>query len=70
MANEMLSFTYGKNAVRTVQRGDGVWWVLKDVCEILAIDNYRNVSARLDIDEKGVHTMDTLGGKQELTIIS
>jgi anti-repressor protein len=44
--------------------------VLKDVCDVLEIGNSRDVSARLDDDEKGVGIIDTLGGKQELTVIS
>ena len=36
---------------------------------MLGIENSRNVSARLDEDEKGVDKIDTLGGKQNMTII-
>lgn len=42
----------------------------KDVCEILALENPRSSLALLDEDEKGVHIIDTPGGKQEMTIIS
>lgn len=42
----------------------------KDVCEILALENPRSSLALLDEDEKGVHIIDTLGGKQEMTIVS
>lgn len=70
MINELQVFSYEGNEVRTVQRGGEPWWVLRDVCDILEIGNSGNVAARLDEDEKGIHTVDTLGGKQELTIIS
>ena len=70
MINELQVFFYEGNEVRTVQRGGEPWWVLRDVCDILEIGNSGNVAARLDEDEKGIHTVDTLGGKQELTIIS
>ena len=70
MVNELQVFSYEGNEVRTVQQGRETWWVLRDVCDILEIGNSGNVAARLDEDEKGIHTVDTLGGKQELTIIS
>ena len=68
--NGLQVFSYEGNEVRTVQRADETWWVLRDVCSVLEIDNSGNVAARLDEDEKGVHTLDTLGGKQDLTVIS
>jgi len=70
MANELQVFAYDDKVVRTVDKGGEPWWVLKDVCAVLELDNHRNVTARLDEDEKGVHTVDTLGGRQEMTIIS
>ena len=68
--NELQVFSYEGNEVRTVQFNCETWWVLKDVCDVLGIHNYRNVTARLDDDEKGVHQVDTLGGSQETTIIN
>lgn len=44
--------------------------MLADVCKVLEINNPRNVSSRLDQDEKGVRQMDTLGGNQKVTIIN
>ncbi len=70
MQNELQVFSYEGNEVRTVQRYNETWWVLKDVCDVLEIGNSRDVTARLDIDEKGVDIIDTLGGKQEITVIS
>lgn len=56
--------------VRTIQKEGDPWFVLKDVCNVLNIGNSRDVVARLDQDEKGVGQIDTLGGKQEMTIIN
>jgi prophage antirepressor-like protein len=70
MNNQLQVFSYEGNEVRTVQRDGETWWVLKDVCYILELSNSRMVSDRLDNDEKGVSIADTLGGKQELTVIS
>lgn len=68
--NNLQIFVYGGEQLRTVQRDDGLWWVLRDVCRVLNIANSKNVSARLDDDEKGVHLVDTPGGTQEMTIIN
>lgn len=46
------------------------WFVAADVCRALGIGNSRDATARLDDDEKGVVSTDTLGGKQELTIVN
>jgi prophage antirepressor-like protein len=70
MSTELQIFDYEGNQVRTVQRDGDPWWVLKDVCAVLDIGNSRDVTARLDEDEKGVDSIDTPGGKQELTVIS
>jgi prophage antirepressor-like protein len=43
--------------------------VAKDVCEVLGIANARDALQRLDDDEKGVATTDTLGGKQTLATV-
>lgn len=67
---ELQVFKYKSNDVRTVEIDGNPWWVLSDVCKVLDITNHKNVAARLDEEEKGVHQMDTLGGLQEMTIIN
>ena len=59
----------GRN-VRMVERDEVPWWVLADVCSAMDIANPRNIAARLDEDEKDVHTVDTPGGQQQTTIIT
>ena len=68
--NELTVFTFEGNNVRTILKNGIPWWVLKDVCAVLEIGNNRDVMARLDSDEKGVDIIDTLGGKQEVSIIN
>ena len=46
------------------------WFVSKDVCKALSIENNRQAISRLDADEKGVIISDTPGGKQELTAVN
>ncbi|HDR7616990.1 TPA: phage antirepressor [Bacillus mycoides] len=56
--------------VRTVVQGEDVWFVAKDICDVLEIKNHRTSISILDDDEKGVHSMDTLGGTQQLQTIN
>jgi anti-repressor protein len=56
--------------LRIVDQNGEPWFVAADVCQALDLGNPRSSIALLDDDEKGVHTMDTPGGKQEISIIS
>lgn len=47
-----------------------VWFVAVDVCRVLAIRNSRDALSRLDDDEKGVVSTDTLGGNQTLAAVN
>lgn len=66
----VIPFAFDGTDVRALTRDGDPWFVLADVCRVLEIDNSRNASARLDEDEKGVHTVDTLGGPQQMVVIN
>lgn len=71
---DMRTFNF-KNSydhdIRTIIKEDGfVWFVAKDVCDVLELQNSRQAIAVLDDDEKGVSNTYTLGGNQKLSIIS
>ena len=68
--NEIQVWNYESSEVRTVQVNGEPWFVLSDVCKVLEISNSRNISSRLEPDEKGVTLVDTLGGAQQMTIIN
>ena len=71
MKTEITPFEYNRQTLRTIADESGnPWFVLADVCAVLEIANSRDVAARLDEDEKGVGQIDTLGGIQNMTIIS
>lgn len=59
----------GKEVRSTYQNGEP-WFVAKDVCEILGLKNPNQVIAALRDHQKGVHSMDTLGGRQNLAVVS
>ncbi|MGH8385469.1 MAG: BRO-N domain-containing protein [Pseudomonas sp.] len=64
-------FEFETQPVRILDEQDGeTWFVAADVCRVLEIANPRNAYARLEDDEKGVRTMDTLGGQQEMMIVN
>lgn len=50
--NDIQIYLYSGTQLRTIDRPDGLWWVLKDVCEVLGLSNPAMVSNRLDDDEK------------------
>ncbi|HEX3957848.1 MAG TPA: BRO family protein [Trebonia sp.] len=56
--------------VRIVHVYGEPWFVAADVCSVLGIRNSRDAIASLDDDERGVATTDTLGGPQNMTIVS
>lgn len=66
----VMPFSFEEHAVRVLTRDGEPWFVLADVCGVLDISNSRDASNRLDEDEKGVVTTDTLGGPQEMSIIN
>lgn len=66
----MNDLIFEGHKIRILDREGEPWWVLSEVCAVLEIENPRNVAARLGEDEKGVQTMDTLGGPQEMLIVS
>ena len=68
--NEVTNWTFGETEVRTIERDGEPWWVLKDVCAVLEIKNHKDAATRLEDDEKGVASIDTLGGTQNMTIIN
>ena len=46
-------FDYKGNEVRTVEKNGVTWWVLKDVCGVLNIENHKDLPKRLEDDEVG-----------------
>lgn len=63
-------FTYSSQQVRTVVIDGEPWFVAADIASVLDLGNVRSSLALLDDDERGVHTMDTLGGVQSVTVIN
>lgn len=70
-SNPITLFNFNRIDVRVITKENEPWFVLNDVCKILELENSRNVTARLDNDEKDyVHIMDAIGRERETTIIN
>lgn len=70
MTLNLIPFEYNQQQVRVVVIDGNPWFVAKDVCDVLDIGNSRQAVDRLDEDEKGVTSVDTLGGSQAVTVVS
>ncbi len=70
IATSVASFSFESFPVRVINRNGEIWFVAADVGAVLALGNVRSSIALLDDDEKGVHTVDTPSGKQEMSIIN
>ncbi|CAK0776790.1 hypothetical protein CCP4SC76_6240010 [Gammaproteobacteria bacterium] len=71
LTQNIVPFSFESFAIRVIPDDLGnPWFVAADVCDALTIGNNRDAISRLDDDEKGVVTTDTLGGPQELAVIN
>lgn len=64
--NGLQVFNYGTTPIRTVQRDNETWWVLKDVCGVLGIENATDVAKRLDEDEVTRFNLGGLSGESNI----
>lgn len=65
--NELQIFNYNDKEIRTVKKGGDLWWVLKDVCDVLELSNPTMIAGRLDEDERAKFD---LGRQGETNIIN
>lgn len=69
-SNSPVIFDFEHHQLRTINKGETVWFVGKDVCDALDIANVSQACANLDDDEKGICKIYTLGGEQETLCIN
>lgn len=69
-ALDVTPFQFDGRNVRIVDQAGEFWFVAGDVAAELGYDHTPHLVRHLDDDEKGVHKLDTLGGGQEVTLIS
>lgn len=67
----LIPFEFKGASVRVHTDNEGnPWWVAKDVCDVLGFVNSSQTLTRLESDEKGVISNETLGGMQDMTTIN
>lgn len=71
MSNSIMNFKFEGAEVRVkTDKNNEPWFVAKDVCDVLEIRNSRRSTSLLDNDERGVHTVNTPSGEQEMTVVN
>ncbi len=70
MTAELVPFTYRDAQLRCLTIDGEPWFVAGDAARMLGYRDAHNLARRLDDDEKGTHSLSTLGGTQQVGIIS
>lgn len=69
--NDLQIFTYQDTPLRAIEKDGEIWWVLRDVCDVLGISHTEAVAARLDSDETSqTGVIDSKGRKQNMLIVN
>jgi prophage antirepressor-like protein len=68
--DSLMTLDFGGKPLRIILRDGEPWFIAKEVCDALGIQNTAQAVGRLDEDERGLCSIDTLGGSQELLIVS
>jgi anti-repressor protein len=66
--NQLQVFNFAGQEVRVVVHEGQPWWIARDVCQAIDID--QSQTRRLDEDEKGLRLIQTLGGYQEMLAVN
>lgn len=69
-STQLSTFNFEKSSIRVIAVNNEPWFVAKDVCNAIGLSNSRMALLALDEDEKGVSSTYTLGGEQDLAIVS
>lgn len=64
------TFDYNGQEVRTVEISGQPWFVAADVCNYFGVTNRNRIMQQVDEEDKGGTQMDTPGGRQNVTVIN
>lgn len=70
ISTQLSTFNFEQSSIRVIAVNNEPWFVAKDVCSAIGLSNSRMALLALDDDEKGVSSTYTLGGEQDLAIVS
>jgi prophage antirepressor-like protein len=68
--DQLTPFSYEDHVIRMVLIDDSPWFVAKDVCDVLDIKQPTRAVEPFPESEKGVNTIHTPGGKQEMLTVN
>jgi hypothetical protein len=68
--NALLAYQFEENPVRVVLIAGDPWFVANDLAKALGYGQAAFMTRNLEEDEKGMHIVQTLGGAQEVSVIS
>ncbi|CAB3784554.1 phage antirepressor KilAC domain-containing protein [Pararobbsia alpina] len=67
--NQLVPFQFESMTVRAVMGDDGEpWFIASDICAVIDVD--ATAVRKLDDDERGLRSVQTLGGAQQVSIVS
>lgn len=70
MSNELQLFNFGNQEVRVIKIENDVWFVAKDVTDVLGFSDSAQMSRILDEDEKNSYPVQYAGQVRNLVVIS
>ena len=71
MENQLAIFTYQENEVRIIKDDNGdPWWVAREVCNVLDLNNITMALQGLDDDEKLTSTLLMSGQNREVWLVN
>lgn len=68
--NDVVPFEFDATTIRAVQVDGEPWFVSSDIAKVLGYSVQSAMTRTLDAEDKGMHTLHTPGGAQQLAIIS
>ena len=66
--SEIQIFNYENNNVRTIEKDGMIWFIAKDVCDILELDNITEALRGLDSDELSSAILKSGGQKRFINL--
>lgn len=71
MNNNLQLFRFENQQLRILKIDDRPYLIAKDVADILGYKNYRDaISKHIEAEDKGIVKLDTLGSKQNKTVVN
>lgn len=70
MSADLQLFKFEHQPVRVILINDEPHFVARDICTALGLNNLSMAIGRLDADEKGVNSIDTPGGAQQMATVT